>query len=358
MANTSRLAVARKRHGWTLTKLSGLTKISTKSLSMYENGHGVPSQETLAVLAEQLDVTEEFLRGDDIEDIPLPSVSFRALSKMTARARDRGLNSAMIAFLLDDWVRGRFTLPDPDVPTLSGRDPEAAAVELRVRWGLGEQPIRNMVHLLEAHGVRVYSLPRQNSDLDAFCLYRHGQPFVFLGTDKSGERARFDAAHELAHLVLHAEEREPHGPEAEHEAQRFAAAFLMPRASVLAQGLRNASVDRVLIAKSKWDVAAMAMVHRANELDLLTEWHYRTLCVNLSRMGYRSGEPGGIQRESSQLWTKVLRQLRANGVRMSDIARELGLHPREVQSHVFGLTPTAVGTHDLTQASSRSMASG
>ena len=171
----------------------------------------------------------------------------------------------MIAFLLDDWVRGRFTLPDPDVPTLSGRDPEAAAVELRVRWGLGEQPIRNMVHLLEAHGVRVYSLPRQNSDLDAFCLYRHGQPFVFLGTDKSGERARFDAAHALAHLVLHAEEREPHGPEAEHEAQRFAAAFLMPRASVLAQGLRNASVDRVLIAKSKWDVAAMAMVHRANE---------------------------------------------------------------------------------------------
>lgn len=358
MANTSRLAVARKRHGWTLTKLSGLTKMSTKSLSTYENGHAVPTEETLALLADKLGVTEEFLRGDDLEDIPLSTVSFRALSKMTARARDRGLNSAMIAFLLDDWVRGRFTLPDPDVPTLSGRDPEAAAVELRARWGLGEQPIRNMVHLLEAHGVRVYSLPRQNSDLDAFCLYRHGQPFVFLGTDKSGERARFDAAHELAHLVLHAEEREPHGPEAEHEAQRFAAAFLMPRASVLAQGLRNASVDRVLIAKSKWDVAAMAMVHRANELDLLTEWHYRTLCVNLSRMGFRSGEPGGIQRESSQLWTKVLRQLRANGVRMSDIARELGLHQREVQSHVFGLTPTAVGTHDPRQARSRSMASG
>ena len=43
MANTSRLAVARKRNGWTLTKLSALTKISTKSLSTYENGHAVPT---------------------------------------------------------------------------------------------------------------------------------------------------------------------------------------------------------------------------------------------------------------------------------------------------------------------------
>ena len=98
-----------------------------------------------------------------------------------------------------------------------------------------------MLHLLEAHGVRVYSLTAENSELDAFSLYWQAQPFIFLSTSKSGERGRFDAAHELGHLVLHWEHQEPHRPAAEEEANRFAAAFLMPRSSVLAQGLRDAT---------------------------------------------------------------------------------------------------------------------
>ncbi len=67
---------------------------------------------------------------------------------------------------------------------------------------------------------------------------------MFLSTDKSGERGRFDAAHELGHLVLHGEHEDPRRedeisqrPCAEAEANRFAAAFLMPRSSVLARGL-------------------------------------------------------------------------------------------------------------------------
>ena len=35
----SRLAIARKRRGLTLTRLSELTGLSTHSLSVYENGH-------------------------------------------------------------------------------------------------------------------------------------------------------------------------------------------------------------------------------------------------------------------------------------------------------------------------------
>ena len=64
--------------------------------------------------------------------------------------------------------------------------------------------------------------------------------------------------HELGHLVLHGEDREPHGLTAEQEANRFAAAFLMPRSGVLAQGLRNATAQRILVAKRRWNVAAMA----------------------------------------------------------------------------------------------------
>jgi Zn-dependent peptidase ImmA (M78 family)/DNA-binding XRE family transcriptional regulator len=344
MLTPSRLVIARKRRGLTLTRLAELTGLSTHSISVYENGHQAPAEETLRLLADALDVSAgTFLGAADLDEIPEDAVSFRALSKMTARQRDRALAAGRVALLINDWIEARFRLPDADIPSLTGHDPESAAEIVRARWGLGERPVANMLHLLEAHGVRIYSLTAENDELDAYSLYWEGRPVIFLSTGKTGERGRFDAAHELGHLVLHGEHQVPSSrPAAEVEANRFAAAFLMPRASVLAQGLRHATCDRIVEAKRTWNVAAMALTHRLHELDLLTDWGYRTACVQLSRMGYRRAEPEGIRRESSQLLAKVFRAVRAEGMTPAMIAKDLGISTAELQAHVFGLTLTAV----------------
>jgi len=343
MLTPSRLIVARKRRGLTLTRLAELTGISTHSLSVYENGHQTPTDETLDQLATTLDIPRQFLEAPDVDEIPEAAVSFRALSKMTARQRDRALAAGRIAIMINDWIEARFRLPTADIPTLTGHDPESAAEIVRAGWGLGERPVTNMLHLLEAHGTRIYSLTAENDELDAYSLYWYGRPFVFLSTGKTGERGRFDAAHELGHLVLHGEHQVPsERPAAEVEANRFAAAFLMPRASVLAHGLANATPDQIVQAKRVWNVAAMALTHRLHELELLTDWGYRSACVQLSRMGYRRAEPEGIQRESSQLLGKVFRSVRADGMTPARIAAELGISPAELLGHVFGLTLTPV----------------
>lgn len=342
MLTPSRLAVARKRRGLTLTRLAELTGLSTRMLSLYENGHAEPSSGTLSSLADVLGVRTGFLSASDVDEIPAAAVSFRALSKMTARQRDSALSDGRIALLINDWIEARFELPIADVPTLTGQDPEAAAEIVRARWGIGERPVPNVLHLLEAHGIRIYSLTGENNELDAYSLYWHGQPFIFLSTGKTGERGRFDAAHELGHLVLHGEHQVLDRPASEVEANRFAAAFLMPRASVLAQGLRHAAADRIVQAKQTWNVAAMALTHRLHELDLLTEWGYRTACVQLSRMGYRRAEPLGIARESSQLLGKVFRSARQHGETPATIAAAIGITATELRAHVFGLTLTPV----------------
>jgi Zn-dependent peptidase ImmA (M78 family)/DNA-binding XRE family transcriptional regulator len=338
----SRLLIARKRHGLTLTRLAGLTGLSTHSLSVYENGHQAPSEETLLLLAATLDVAPAFLAASDVEEIPGEAVSFRALSKMTARQRDRALSTGRITLLINDWIDARFELPAADIPSLTGYKPESAAEVVRARWGLGERPIANMLHLLEARGVRIYSLTAENDELDAYSLFWHGRPFIFLSTSKSGERGRFDAAHELGHLVLHGEHQVLNRPAAEMEANRFAAALLMPRGSILGQGLRDATAARILQAKQIWKVAAMALTHRLYELDLLTEWGYRTACVQLSRLGYRRSEPKGIQRESSQLLSKVFRSARDDGDTPATIAADIGITSDELKDHVFGLTLTTL----------------
>jgi Zn-dependent peptidase ImmA (M78 family)/DNA-binding XRE family transcriptional regulator len=338
----SRLALARKRRGLTLVQLAAAVQVSARSLSGYENGAQEPSPRTLRRLAAALDVPAGFLTAGDVDEIPVDAISFRALSKLTAGQRDIARSAARIALMLAEWIEARFHLPEADVPSLPRLDPETAAEVVRARWGLGVAPLGHLVRLLEAHGVRVFSLAAECAEVDAFSFVWRGCPYVLLNTGKTGERGRFDAAHELGHLVLHSEHRVPHGPDAEQEANRFAAAFLMPRASVLAHGLTAATSDRILESKEVWQVSAMALTHRLHELDLLSDWGYRTACVDLSRRGYRTAEPGGIARETSPLLDTVFKRLRAEGIKPAQVADDLQITTAELNRHVFGLVPTAV----------------
>ncbi|MBB0233042.1 ImmA/IrrE family metallo-endopeptidase, partial [Streptomyces calidiresistens] len=222
-------------------------------------------------------------------------------------------------------------------------DPEQAADQTRALWGLGQEPAPNMIHLLEARGVRVFSLPPDCQDADAFSAIRRGTPYVFLSTRKTAERGRFDAAHELGHLVLHCEHASPRPQAAEPEANAFASAFLMPRAGLLAQQLHNAGIDRILQAKRRWGDSAMALTYRMHNLGLLTEWRYRQTARQLAEMGYRTSEPDSrMPRESSQLLAKVFQALRARHISTTDLANAVNIPPQDLNEYVFGLVPTPI----------------
>jgi Zn-dependent peptidase ImmA (M78 family) len=290
-------------------------------------------------LAEVLKFPTSFFEAGDLAEIPDEAASFRSLSRMSASDRHAALASGRLALALHDWISARFRLPEPSVPKLGpGVDPETAAQIVRAEWSMGEKPVSNVVHLLEAHGVRVFSLAQECHEVDAFSLWRSAQPFVFLNTQKSGEHSRFDAAHELGHLVLHWHHELPQlNKQAEKEAHRFAAAFLMPAASVLSSVPRLPNLQDLMRGKRRWKVSVAAYTHRLHELKRLTDWQYRTLIVDISQRGYRTNEPKPIQRETSQILNKVFATLRREGVSKADIARELDLYPEDLDALVFGL---------------------
>src|SRR5262249_44304680 len=162
----------------------------------------------------------------------------------------------------------------------------------RAEWGLGQRPVKNMVHLLERHGVRVLSLAEEGKELDAFAFWLEGHPYIFLNTMKTAERSRMDAAHELGHLVMHWREGIAHGPTLEREAESFASAFLMPRADVQAEAPRRADLDRLVAAKKRWKVSVSALAVRMKKLGLLTGYQYRSVFIELAKRGYgRTDEP-------------------------------------------------------------------
>jgi Zn-dependent peptidase ImmA (M78 family) len=193
-----------------------------------------------------------------------------------------------------------------------------------------------MVRLLESRGVRVFSLSEQGQEVDAFSCWQAARPFIFLNTVKSAERSRFDCAHELAHLVLH-RHAPNNGRPAEQEADMFASAFLMPRASVLAHAPRNATVERLIRAKAFWNVSVGALARRMAELGLVSEWQYRTLAIEIQNRGFRTAEPESSPREMSLVFDKVFSALSAEGIRKQDVARELAWPVAELNALIFGL---------------------
>lgn len=338
----SRLEFARKRRGIPRTQLAGLVGLTPKTIQRWETGQIEPSGDQLAALAEQLRVLPAFFYANEIEQLPDAAVSFRALSKMSAAERDAATAAGRIGVEIVRWVESRFTLPDHDVPSLTGWIPELAAESVRERWGLGRGLIRHLVPTCELHGIRILAVAPDYRSVDAFSFYDSGTPFVFLNTSKTTERIRFDLAHELGHLVMHGEHGCPQGREAEQQANDFASAFLMPRDSLLAAGLVGATADDVIRAKARWHVSAMALARRLDSLKLLTEWGYRSLCIELSKRGFRSSEPGSqITTESSQILRKVIAALRSDNVTTREMAAHFGLPLSEFNSYLAGLVVVA-----------------
>jgi hypothetical protein len=82
----------------------------------------------------------------------------------------------------------------------------------------------------------------------------------------------------------------------------------------------------------------MAMAYRLHHLRIVSEWQYKTLCIELGKRGYRSGEPVGIERETSIVWKKVLSHLWSERVSKNEIANELFIPLDELEGLIWELS--------------------
>lgn len=311
--------------------------VSLRSITAYLNRQKTPSFEVVERFAAALHFPTAFFYRNTPEEPPSEGTSFRALTSMTAKLQNQALAAGALAIELSDWIEARFRLPAPNVPRLDDVDPETAAAMVRAEWGLGERPIRNVIHRLEANGIRIFSLAEETRSVDAFSFWRGDRPFIFLNTMKSAERSRTDAAHELGHLVLHWRSS-ARGKAAEEEAKAFGSAFLMPRGSVIASVPKGAHLSQIIAAKRRWGVAAAALTYRLHKLRMLTDWQYRRLFTEISRSGFRTVEPETGERETSQALAKVFAALKEEGKTTADVASELDLYVDELNCLLFGLT--------------------
>lgn len=348
--NLDALEVARQRSRLTKSAFAAKLGISSRDLRRMRDEREV-EESFVSLVASVTGFPKAFFVSESNLEISRPT--FRKQATLSARERDAGEAAAKIAKLFWSKVEEEYSLPDPNVPDYSdgehnfpaGIDRATyAAALLREEWGLGSEPIGNIIKLLERHGVRVLSLSEQNArGLSAFTFWGEGEkPYIYLNMVGSAERSRFDAAHELGHLVLHRHD-DASNVEVEKEADRFASAFLIPKADLLRHKVYP-TITNLRKNKQRWRVSVGALVRAYRDNGLIDDGRYKYLNIELSRRGWRKNEPDQSPREPSGTWAVIKKDLWKKSQTVEDLAARACIPANDA------VTFTAFGGANASQA--------
>jgi Zn-dependent peptidase ImmA (M78 family)/transcriptional regulator with XRE-family HTH domain len=301
-----RLTQARKARGLTGVSLSEIAGAKATTISNYEHGTTKPPSEMVEKLACALNVPNTFFHRP-MPEFAAPRFFYRSLHSATKHSRNRAESRFQWLTEMAFYFDGFFDFPAVNLPALTVPNSfyditddliESLATECRSFWNVGDGPVPNMVRLLERNGFIISRISLDTTTLDAFSEYDStSRPLIILGADKgSCARSRFDAAHELGHRILHkhVDRRsvgniKEHGL-LEHQAHRFASAFLLPSKEFLREVVAP-SLDSFAALKERWRVAVAAMIMRSSDLGLLPDNQAERLWMNLARRGWKRKEP-------------------------------------------------------------------
>jgi Zn-dependent peptidase ImmA (M78 family)/transcriptional regulator with XRE-family HTH domain len=308
--------------------------LSGAAVSQFELGDAVPSNDTLEALCAALAIDPTFLMEDAADDQAHLPAFFRSLRAAPSKDRKRARNMTQLVHRLAVVLDQHVGLPARDVPAIPC-DPfedadvrreqaELAAAAVRRAWRLPRGPIGNVVGTIEQHGVVCTRLRLREDRIDAFSVNFSDHPVAVLATDKDKwDRSRFDAAHELGHLVMHDEAAGV--PEAERQANEFAAAFLMPARDIQADLPVRPDWRALMELKGKWGTSMGALLMRARTLGVMSETTYVGATKVMSARGWRRHEPVDGFPELPRLLTDAMARAAKKGIKPERLRQEAAI---------------------------------
>lgn len=293
-----RLRLARSATGLSLRDLQDKigNLVTAQAIGKYERNEAMPNSKILIALSDALSVSEDYLLGE--QEMVLDGVEFR--KKTITSRREEAQVEAKVLHLFErylmieellglsvEWDKPR-EAPYPVVKDVSEAD--RAARSLRQHWGLGCDPIQNLVELFEERGIKVLSIEAEKIDgLTARVLRtnRPALPVIVINKSDWAERKRFNLAHELGHMILEVSRQ----LDSEKAAHRFASAFLMPAEALWSEvGKHRTSISMFELWRLKqlFGASFQAITYRCKDLGIFNQSLYRHLFRAFAQHGWRS----------------------------------------------------------------------
>jgi Zn-dependent peptidase ImmA (M78 family)/transcriptional regulator with XRE-family HTH domain len=329
--DSARLTQARVLAEMTKGELAEELDVSAAAVGQYEAGATKPRPELLPELSRILKVPVEFFAaGRPLGRLDAANAHFRSLRSTRAKDRAKAATHAEQLWELTYALEKRVRLPEVDLPAVSeGVTPAQAARLLRQSWAIGRGPLPHLVATMESRGIVVSLIPMTNEAVGRVSAYSTdalGRPLVIVTPERTRSiyRYRFTCAHELGHLLLHANPL-PGDRQQEREADEFAAELLTPRAEIerlLPRTMRVAALEKL---SAEWGVSVESLVRRMGELRVVSDLSVRRANQRLSAAAeFRRDEPISTYKgEVPSLLREALDLAEQHGLTRRDLAVEL-----------------------------------
>ena len=336
------LSLRRRMLGLSQTELAKAAEISQGTLSKIEQGLKEVSVRHIETLAQALQCPASFFFQPEREYGPPLSmhqgmfrkgtVSVKAIDKFIAELNTRIAHARTL--LKSSELEPELPLPFYD-PEEYQEDFEKIAHNVRRAWLMPRGPISNLTDYMERAGILIIKCDMSGARIDGVSYQISGlPPIVFLNDDIPADRERFTLAHELGHLIMHKFPTE----NMEKEADRFAAAFLMP-ATDIAPDLKGITLEKAAALKPYWKVSIGSLLYKAKTLKSVDDGQMQYLWRKRSMLGWNTKEPASLDfpNETPTLLHALLQNMQDDlGYSLEELATAMHLHVSEV-CQMYGL---------------------
>lgn len=300
----NRIKIARLYRGLTQEQLAEKINLKKQELSNYENNKVEIKFETMMLLIKELSFPYKYFTQEDFE-IKYSLTFFRSLFTTAKKYKIQQIvkihHLAKICSILNNYVEfPKLNLPPSDC----FNSPEDAANTLRKFWNLENKPIKNIIRLVESHGIVVTKFKTEDGSIDAFSNFIDDTWIIALSENKdTAARIHFDVAHELGHILLHKYNQNYNDLDSitreefknmENEANRFASSFLLPKDKLMEdinQYNPNCKLDYFVQIKKIWHVSIAAIIYRLYNLEVIDYHKYTNLFKAMNKKNWLKNEP-------------------------------------------------------------------
>ena len=330
--NPDMIVVARESRELTQGQLAAKLSLGQPTLSKYETGTLVVSDEHLAALAIALEYPEEFFFQQDqvrwvgsgcMYNRKRQSLTTTEYKRLLARVNVLRLSIWRLLQSVEIEAENHFVRMD----LAEYGTPERVANTIRQMWNLPPGPIGNLTRAIESAGGLVMKCEFGTTTLDAFAQWPSGMPpLFFVNRSAPPDRYRYTLAHEIGHTIMHGV------PSAtmEREADLFAAEFLMPKREIRPHLARPFTLQKAAELKTHWRVAMSALIRRAHDLGTISPSHDRALMTQMSRHGFRLNEPVSLDAEEPSIINAVIDvHLHDHGYTLHELSKVALLNERD-----------------------------
>lgn len=323
--NGRRVKQARELRALTQGALADAVGIDQTMVAHIERATKQPSGDVLEALATELNFPISFFYQESRSEFPKGSLLFRAKAGVGKRTVAQAHAHAELAFDIALRLAGRVSLVPVRLATST--DPLEGARQVRAAMRMPSGPLHSFIRAIERLGVILIPLP-DLPGCEAFAVWAgpSGEyPVMGIVVDRTPDRIRMSAAHELGHLVLH---RHLSGgtQNMETQAYRFAAELLLPASDIIEDfRLEKLNLFRLAAIKQKWAVSMQALARRARDLQVVSDRQYSYLMRQMSMKGWRTEEPmfARLDVEKPRALRKLLEVAFGSPMKITRVAKDL-----------------------------------